>query len=416
MRTALHNFIGALLLIGLLAPAGVAFATIYSAGSLLQTGDVKSVHILDGTILDADVSGYAKISATKVSPRGTQGTLLLTDGTNIATTTLLTLSTTTGTFTVNATTTLAATTTINGVRYTWPSSQGTSGTALQNDGSGNLSWGVTTPAKLESAFTAGETLVAGQVVAIGDGSGATAVANEGVSGYDDDTSSIYYVRKITTTSSAVGISEVGVNLGNNSGSGSFVWTAEAVLYADNSGSPGTLSCSFGSASGSQGAATTFTVTVNNGTGCAVSPSTTYWVGIHFTSTSGGLRRTGRGGAGTTNYKLSSDGSSWGAPIGSLAIDYTWATNISGLLYGSSAAQNNFRFQGVVGILPSACAKSATCYVDTVGFTTATTSLTINTTYYVANATGTLSTSAGTNSRKFGTAFGTAGFMVNWDNR
>jgi hypothetical protein len=416
MKHLFNSIAGGLVALALLAPAGVAFATIYSAGSLLQTGDVKTEHILNGTILDADISGYAKISATKVAPRGTQGTVLLSDGTYIATTTLLTLSTSTGpTFTVNATTSLTATTTINGVTYKWPSSQASAGTSLQNDGTGSLSWANATPAKLTATFTAGEALAAGTIVSLGDGSGATNVAAETNS---NNTAGVpaYLVRKFTSAASAAAITQTSVTLANGTGSGNITYAAEAVVFNDSAGTPGTLRCNFGSTSGTIGQGVDAPVSVSNGTPCAISPSTTYWVGIHLTTFTGGDQRYRFGSSGAANYRQSGDASSWGAPTNNLVIDYTYATNISGRVYAAAAGDTTYRMTGLVGITNAACSASGSCTVDVSGFTTATTTLTSNTTYYLGNATGTLSTSAGVNSRKFGTSFGSDGFMVNWDNR
>lgn len=140
MKKFLDYAVGVFIGVALVAPAGVYSATIYSAGSLLQTGDVKTGHVLNRTLLDEDVSNSAQISGTKIAPRGTQGTVLVTNGTNIATSSLLTLSTTTNTFTISATTSLAASTTINGVNYYWPTAQGSSGQTVVNDGNGSLSW------------------------------------------------------------------------------------------------------------------------------------------------------------------------------------------------------------------------------------------------------------------------------------
>ena len=149
-----------LLLTPLLFGFSVASAiTSYPPGSLLQPNDVTSSHIRDGVILDVDVSGSANISATKIAPRGTANTPLLTDGTNIATTTEVLFDTTTDNTYFFGHRINATSTNFNGVNYTWPSADGTNSYALTTNGSGALSW---------SSTASGLSLTAATSTAVGD--------------------------------------------------------------------------------------------------------------------------------------------------------------------------------------------------------------------------------------------------------
>src|SRR3989344_2861371 len=149
----------------LLAPGPWAqAATQYGAGTLLQIGDVKTSHILDGTILNADVSNSASIDATKVNPRGTSGTLLITDGSKVASTTLLMHNNSTGSTTVNGQLSITGNLKLGGVTYTPPGTDGASGQALQTNGAGVLSWASAASSRLSFTAYAGENLALGDAV------------------------------------------------------------------------------------------------------------------------------------------------------------------------------------------------------------------------------------------------------------
>ncbi|TAK58899.1 hypothetical protein EPO14_01110 [Patescibacteria group bacterium] len=151
--------------VAILIGAVQAFAaTSFAGGTLLQIGDVKSTHILNGTILDIDVSNSAVISATKVAPRGIQGSVLLSNGTTIASTTALKFATTTSDLYCFSCRIHATSTNFNGVNYTWPSADGSSGYALLTNGTGTLSWTAASPAYLLQSFPAAEAISAGDAV------------------------------------------------------------------------------------------------------------------------------------------------------------------------------------------------------------------------------------------------------------
>ncbi len=140
MKKFFDMVLGATVALALVAPAGYAMATIYSAGSLLQTGDVKTEHILNGTITNADVSNTAAISATKIAGGSNSGLLMLSTNKGMATSTLVSFATSTNTLNVTGNLAVTATTTLNGVSYAWPSADGTSGQVVQTNGAGRLSW------------------------------------------------------------------------------------------------------------------------------------------------------------------------------------------------------------------------------------------------------------------------------------
>lgn len=127
-------------------------ASVYSAGSLLQVGDVKSSHIFDGTIQNVDISNNAAIDATKIKG-GTAGTVMMANGTRLATTTNLSFATSTNKLSVVGQLSVSASTTFSGIEYLWPSNQGASSTAPMTDGAGHISWNLPTIAASFPTFT-----------------------------------------------------------------------------------------------------------------------------------------------------------------------------------------------------------------------------------------------------------------------
>ncbi len=96
--------------------------------TMLADNAVTSAKIVDGTIVNADVSATAAIAGSKVVPAfGAQ---------NISTTGTLS----SGATTVSGLTVSGTTTTVNTVPYTWPAEQGAASTVLTNNGSGALTW------------------------------------------------------------------------------------------------------------------------------------------------------------------------------------------------------------------------------------------------------------------------------------
>lgn len=152
--------IGALLFYTPLANA----ISVTSITAPLTTGDINSDKILDGTIVNADVSNTANIDSNKLRINGSQGYVLVSDGANIATTTGFKVATSTGDVYVFSARLHASTTNFNGQNLTWPSDTGSNTYALTTDGAGTLSWSASAPSALDISVTAGETLVAGNAV------------------------------------------------------------------------------------------------------------------------------------------------------------------------------------------------------------------------------------------------------------
>lgn len=130
---------------------GIARADISNPHPTPPAGSVTNTIIAPNTILDSNVSPSAAIQLTKLQAGIATGSILISNGSGVATTSAVIYATSTNTLTVTASTTITATTTIsataaaplilNGVTYTAPSSQGTNGQSLKNNGSGGLSWG-----------------------------------------------------------------------------------------------------------------------------------------------------------------------------------------------------------------------------------------------------------------------------------
>lgn len=137
-------------------------ATQFTAGTLLQPGDVTTTHILNNTILNtdintlaaivyskldltngvvnADVSSTAAISALKIAGGTPAGLVVLTNGTQLATSTNFSYATSTNKLTITGQLSVSASTTFRGVEYNWPTAQSASSTALMSDGAGKLIW------------------------------------------------------------------------------------------------------------------------------------------------------------------------------------------------------------------------------------------------------------------------------------
>ncbi len=110
-------------------------------GSLLQPQDVTSLHIQNGTIVNNDISPTAEISAKKIVPRGIAGTVLLTDGTNISTTSEVKIDESGNNSYFFGHRLHATSTNFNSWNQNWPSSDGQSGQYLKTDGAGTFSFG-----------------------------------------------------------------------------------------------------------------------------------------------------------------------------------------------------------------------------------------------------------------------------------
>jgi hypothetical protein len=145
----------------------VPFATnailVTSPPRSIQAGDVSTGSILDGTIINADVSGSALITPDKLASTGTAGVLYYSSGSAFSTTTNLLWDNSTARLGIGSTTPnynvsvegtgyfsggmttgnlyATGTTAFNKIAYTWPASDGADTNVLQTDGNGSLAWG-----------------------------------------------------------------------------------------------------------------------------------------------------------------------------------------------------------------------------------------------------------------------------------
>lgn len=142
LKLGLPFLVGAILMMS----TDVFAQTIRAVGSFLQPGDVTSSHVLNGTLVNADISASAGIDATKIKGGTPAGTILFSTGSAVGTSTSLSWYTATGTMRVAGNADITGTTTLRGVDYIWPASQGAASTYLQTDGTKTLSWvGISSP-------------------------------------------------------------------------------------------------------------------------------------------------------------------------------------------------------------------------------------------------------------------------------
>lgn len=416
MERMKNMLLGVMVVLTLVAPAGYALATIYSAGSLLQTGDVKTEHILNGTITNNDISNTAKISATKVSPNGTTGTILLTDGTNIATTTALEYATTTGDLYVFGGKVHASSTNLNGVNYSWPSADGSSSQILQTDGGGTLSWVSGASQKLSYTFTSGEAITQGDIVALGDGSGTSAASNAatGTTGSNGNVTNTTW-QAMATTTPASGVAQVTAVIGCfRSANPPETRTITMTVMADSAGHPsgvslGSVSDSWSIANG--GANHTFTLS----SPIDLSGSTTYWFVFKDSASGGSVRYCPNSTAPISQQQSSDSGSSWGSSGSTGSLGATYVTAASNRVYKASAASNNYLANAIIGMAQTTVSQGQSITVDIGGLSAATSTAAAATTYYLGNTPGKIQTTAGTVSRKVGLGLGALGFLVRIDN-
>lgn len=416
MRTYIYNFLSALVLLALIAPAGVAFATIYSAGSLLQTGDVKTEHVLNGTLLDADVSAAALIGGTKVAPRGVQGALIMSNGTTLATSTALVFATSTSKLYIFGGSVEATSTNLNGVAYSWPSSQGSSNTVLVNDGAGSLSWANNSSNKLTANFTAGETISAGQAVAVASSTAATSAFNGTTAASSGNNTTTWQAQRFTTPATGAG-RVTGITLNLTANGATFSGTVRISLYSDGGSSPGTelASSSPVSVNCSSGADCATLGTLDNGT-ATVSDSTNYYAVVrcltNCTTPWDLIMQVWRANsAGQNTMQTTNSGSSWSNINGMLKGSVSYSGVTSGAVYLASASSQTFRYFGFVGLAENSASAGQSVTVDLAGLSTATSTTATSTTYYLGNTNGTLSTTAGTNSLKVGTGLSNLGILL-----
>lgn len=391
-------------------------ATLYPAGSMLQPNDVTSSHIRQGVILDEDISTNASISGTKITPRGTTGTVLITDGTNLATTTVLKIATSTADLYVFGGKIHATSTNFNGVNYTWPSTDGTSGQILSTNGANTLSFTNPSTSILGVDFTAGETLNTGDALTVlPDGFATTTLATCVADDTNDDLGKTGFVldyAQSITPASDITISAVSSKIRKvNSPTDNIVITIET----DNANTPSGASLATSTISGA--VLTTGWVRQRLGFNkeITLTGGVKYWVHAN------------RSGAddGTNYYGISIDSTSPTCTLGNAA---TWngsawsnvaGTDMDGDLvidpksgHAWKASANLASYaNGFIGFAVATTTTGNTASVIVNGTISSITGLTPGSQYYLANATGTISTTAGTNSRKIGIAIGLVKLLI-----
>ena len=139
---------------------------------------------------------------------------------------------------------------INGVNYSWPSSNGPTGSVITNDGAGNLTWslnplaGTVTSVNVSGGLT-GLTTVNGPITSVGtiDLAGVLNVAHGGTGGTDRSSAMRNILPPISSTTAAYALF--------NDGIGTYYWA-----YAGGGSAPGVLNISTGTtgllANGSSG--------------------------------------------------------------------------------------------------------------------------------------------------------------------
>lgn len=400
----------------ILSAAGSAHsATLYGGGSLLQTGDVKSEHILNGTIKDIDISSSAAIAYTKVSvPVSTWYALIgyagrigwsnrvyFDEGANKAVFSNMSVH--------------ASSTNFNGVAYTWPSTQGSAGQVLQNDGSGGLSWVAGAGTYTVATFTAGESIAQNEPVYVEDASTEDSVTLTTVTSTVHDGNNAFGVTTTDAmhrmgTRAAQGINEASAKTVDKlvvyiAKAGAPADTVQVAIQANAAGQPSGTDIAYGTVSGSSLTTTAAPYTITLNTRVTLSASTQYWVVYKRSGATdntnyyrlGGLVYTSQYSGGALYYY--EGGSSWLASTDGVDahVDLLEST-ITGRVYRTSGTLAAYA-TSFIGFARSAAAKGASVDVTTGGLQTTFTGLSTGTPYYLANATGTISTSAGTFSRK-----------------
>ncbi|MEF8847033.1 MAG: hypothetical protein V5A57_01200 [Candidatus Paceibacterota bacterium] len=119
------------------------------SGTVSMTGFKMPTNATSGYVLTAATSGVGTWQEVSGLPSATTGQTLYYDGSEWATSSLLTntgsvigigTTSTSSLLTVDGTINITGTTTLNGVSYNWPSADGSTNQVLETDGAGSLSW------------------------------------------------------------------------------------------------------------------------------------------------------------------------------------------------------------------------------------------------------------------------------------
>lgn len=398
----------------LIAPIASAIVN-YPASASLGTGSVRGSHILDGTLTNADVSASAAITSGKITVGGTTGTVMLTDGTNLATTTSLKFATSTKDLYVLTGRVHASSTNFGGRNLTWPTDAGSSGYSLQTNGSGTLSWANAAPTSVVANLTTSEILATGDIVGVGDGSQivgdwrATRFPTAGITAVGRVAAQTRLAINATTTS-AVTVNGIIINLAKTGApSDNLVITIEGDSGYLPDGSPlATVTIPNANLTTSETSYHLYFSPVS------MSANTAYWLvvkrsgAVDFSNYPmvGYKSLSGAGEGVQAQY----DGTSWGVVDGTV-YPHTWDLGAgSGTLFRVSAL-NASSSNAYVGFSSGAYATSTTAVVAVQGTVTGLTGLTSGKQYYLGNATSSLSTTVGATTRKACLAVSTTSCLI-----
>lgn len=393
----------------------VLAATQYGASSLLQIGDVQSKHILNGTILDADVSGTAQISATKVAGGGNAGLVVLSGGTQLATSTSLKFATSTSDLYVLSGRIHATSTNFNGVNLTWPSSAGTTGYILATDGTGTMTWSAPASASIGANLVAGEAITTNDALVMGSSTGAVIPQFEDI---DTDTgqafgnnTTIKLAQSIQCASDCT-ISGVGLNIKKIlAPTDNFI----IGLFDDSAGAPGTELAS--STIAGTSITTSYAYYAAQLTSSqTLTAATQYWLVMYrsgaqdasnYYATNGGAANSYSGGV--AKYFAFSVWNTTGSPADYYFLAGMYA--LAGKVYKATGTVNSGSDAFVGFATASAAAAGDNVNVAMAGLLTGFTGLTAGATYYMSTTTGAISTTLPTHIVEVGIAASTTAMII-----
>ena len=417
MKKALEYILSGLIALAVIVPVAALAATQYGAGTLLQVGDVLSSHILNGTVLDVDISNSAAISGMKVAGGGAGGLIVFSNNTQLATSTNLKFATSTNDFYVLTGRIHATSTNFNGVNQTWPSADGAANESLTTNGAGVLSWAAAGGSSLSTTFTAGETIDTGDAVAVASSTtnrilfprigadltndfGRTVNSYHGASVSTTTTICTNFIRaSLSTVGTPTDSAYVDIN-GNNAGNPDDISVASTTIAAASlTGTPTNYILNLSSRFCFTGGTQYWIVFRRTG---ALNDTNYYqWDRNTVTQNRGPNDRIYTAGA------WGSDATSWSHYDMGLALQ-------AGNVYRTNTEYNGF-YEGFVGFAQATTTASSTVTVTTAGAATAVQGVRAGLQYYLSNVFGDVLTTVGANSRKaaVGAGSGTAVITNIW---
>lgn len=398
------------LFFGLINFAGAI--TSYPPGSLLQPNDVTSSHIRNATIVDVDVSASAAINTIKLGTSAPSGSIFYSDGSGVASSTSLKYDAAGNNLYVLGGRAHASSTNFNGVNYTWPSADGTSGQALKTDGAGTLSFGNVSASAFSNDFIAGTDVNTGMAVYVATTTATTTThflhntitqngLVQGTGGTNEKKGQTISSASIIEVSGIkAGISKVGTPTDN------LIVTIEA----DVAGAPSGTALATLTLAGANVNTTDTLYEYSFGNTIWLDAGRTYWI----VCARSGARDTGNyfrcqydntdlysGGA---YYTL--DNSAWGAVATSDMTGYLVNAIVANKVYPTNTASSS-QTAMYVGLVNATTTKEGTVTVTMSGISTASSTWIGGTTYYLNGIHGAISTAQASIVKKVGTAISTS---------